>query len=141
GYSRAIRAPNLDELLSPVSAGFRPVVDPCLAQNNPSQATKELCVQQGVPANIIDTLVDGTRSGYDLISGGNPNLSEEEADTLTAGFVLSPNFLPGLTMSLDYYQVELTDAISQVNGQLLLDDCFATLNISSTSCQAIRRDS
>lgn len=141
GYSRAIRAPNLNELFRPVSAGFRPVNDPCLAENNPSQATKDLCVQQGVPPQIIDTLVDGTRTGYDLISGGNPNLSEEEADTLTAGFVLSPNFLEGLTMSLDYYEIELTDAISQVDGQLLLNDCFATLNFQSTSCQAIVRDS
>jgi len=141
GYSRAIRAPNLDELLRPVSGGFRPVVDPCLAENNPSQATKDLCVQQGVPPSVIDTLVDGTRTGYTLISGGNPDLGEEEADTLTAGFVLSPNMLPNLSMSLDYYEVELTDAISQVDGQLLLNDCFATLNFNSPSCQAIRRDS
>jgi len=141
GYGRAIRAPNLNELLRPVSAGFRPVADPCLAVNNPSQAVKDLCVQQGVPANIIDTLVDGPRSGYDLISGGNPDLSEEQADTFTAGFVLSPNFLSGLTMSLDYYEIELEDAISQVDGQLLLNDCFATLNFGSPSCQSIRRDS
>ena len=141
GYSSAIRAPNLNELYRPVSAGFRPVVDPCLAENNPSQATKDLCVQQGVPPSIIDTLVDGTRTGYDLISGGNPNLGEEEANTLTAGFVLSPSFVDGLTMSLDYYEIELSDAISQVDGQLLLNDCFATLNYNSTSCQAITRDS
>ncbi len=141
GYSRAIRAPNLDELLRPVSGGFNPVNDPCLAVNNPSQATKDLCVQQGVPANIIDTLVDGTRTGYDLISGGNPNLNEEEADTLTVGFVWAPNMLQGLTMSLDYYTIDLTDAISQVNGQQFLNDCFATLNFNSPSCQAIVRDS
>ena len=140
GYSSAIRAPNLDELLRPVGGGFRPVVDPCLAEYNPSQATKDLCVQQGVPANIIDTLVDGTRTGYNLISGGNPNLNEEEANTLTAGFVLSPAMLPGMTMSLDYYKIELKDAISQVDGQVLLNDCFATLNFNSPSCQAIGRD-
>ncbi|TCO77026.1 TonB-dependent receptor domain-containing protein [Chromatocurvus halotolerans] len=141
GYSRAIRAPNLDELLRPVSAGFRPVNDPCLAVNNPSAAVKQLCVQQGVPSNIIDTLVDSARSGYDLISGGNPNLEEEEADTLTAGFVLMPSMLPGLSLSLDYYRVELEGAISQVDGQLLLNDCFATGAIDGTSCQSITRDS
>jgi outer membrane receptor protein involved in Fe transport len=141
GYSLAIRAPNLDELLRPVSAGFRSVNDPCLAVNSPSQATKDLCVAQGVPANIIDTLVDGTRTGYDLISGGNQNLSEEEANTLTVGFVLSPTMLPGLSLSLDYYEIELTDAISQVDGQLLLNDCFATNDAAGTSCQSITRDS
>lgn len=140
GYSVAIRAPNLDELLSPTSAGFRPVTDPCVAENNPSAATRQLCVEQGVPASVIDTLVDSPRSGYDLITGGNPNLSEEEADTMTVGFVLTPTMLPGLSVSLDYYQIELEDTISQVEGQLLIDDCFATGNISSTSCQTINRD-
>lgn len=140
GYSVAIRAPNLDELLAPVSAGFRPVTDPCVAENNPSQATKDLCVQQGVPANIIDTLVESPRSGYDLISGGNPDLNEETADTLTLGFVWSPSFADGLTMSLDYYEIELEDAIAQVDGQLLLNDCFATMQIGSPSCQSIQRD-
>jgi outer membrane receptor protein involved in Fe transport len=140
GISRAIRAPNLDELLAPVSAGFRPVTDPCVAENNPDQATRDLCVQQGVPANIIDTLVESPRSGYDLISGGNPDLNEESADTLTVGFVWSPSFLSGLNMSLDYYDIELEDAIAQVDGQLLLNDCFATGNINTPSCQSIRRD-
>ena len=140
GYSRAIRAPNLDELFRPVGGGFRSVNDPCLAENNPSQAVKAVCVSQGVPASIIDTLVDGTRTGYDLISGGNQNLSEEEADTLTVGVVLSPSFLPGLSVSLDYYDIQLTDAISQVDGQLLLNDCFATLAASGTSCRSVTRD-
>lgn len=141
GYSSAIRAPNLNELLAPVGTGFRPVNDPCLAQNKPSQATKDLCVKQGVPANIIDTLVDGTRTGYDQISGGNPNLTEEQADTLTVGLVWTPDMIPRLNLSLDYYQIKLKDAVSQVSGQLLLNDCFLTLNFNSPSCQSIRRDS
>lgn len=140
GFSRAIRAPNLNELLRPVSAGFRPVTDPCVIDNNPSAAVKQLCVQQGVPANVIDTLVESPRSGYDLITGGNLNLDEERAETLTAGIVLAPSALPGLSVSLDYYRVELTDAISQVDGQLLLNDCFATQSIGSTSCRTITRD-
>lgn len=140
GYSQAIRAPNLDELLAPVSAGFRPVTDPCVAENNPSEATKDLCVAQGVPPVSRDTLVESPRSGYDLISGGNPNLSEETANTLTVGVVWSPNFVEGLTMSLDYYDIQLEDAIAQVDGQLLLNDCFATGDINGTSCQSIQRD-
>ena len=139
GYSRAIRAPNLDELYTPINAAFRPVNDPCAAVQGPTQATKDLCVQQGVPAHVIDTLVD-QRLGYSLIGGGNPNLSEEEADTLTVGFVFSPSFLPGLTMSVDYYDIEMTNAIDQVDGQALLNDCFANLDNSTVSCQAIIRN-
>lgn len=140
GYGTAIRAPNLDELLAPVGTGFEPDTDPCIAAGNPSQAVKDLCVQQGVPANLVDTLLVSARQGYDEISGGNPNLSEEQADTLTAGFVLSPNFLTGLTMSLDYYMIEMTGAIAQVGGPQLISDCFTTLDINSASCQSIVRD-
>ena len=139
GYSTAIRAPNLDELYRPITAAFRPVNDPCAAIQSPSQATKDLCVQQGVPSHVIDTFVD-TRLGYSLIGGGNPNLQEEEADTLTVGFVFSPSFLSGLTMSADYYHIEMTNAVDQVDGQGLLNDCFANLDISAVSCQAIIRD-
>ena len=140
GYGTAIRAPNLDELLRPVGTGFEPDTDPCVTEASPSQAVKDLCVQQGVPANLIDTLIGSARQGYDEISGGNPDLSEEQADTLTAGFVLSPNFLTGLTMSLDYYMIEMTGAIATVGGPQLISDCFTTLDINSASCQSIVRD-
>ena len=140
GYGTAIRAPHLNELLRPISAGFEPDTDPCIAAQNPSQAVKDLCVQQGVPANLIDTLLVSARQGYDEISGGNPDLLEEQADTLTAGFVLSPNFLTGLTMSLDYYMIEMTGSIATVAGPQLISDCFTTLDINSASCQSIVRD-
>ena len=140
GYGTAIRAPNLDELLRPVGTGFEPDTDPCVAAANPSQAVKDLCVQQGVPANLIDTLLGSVRQGYDEISGGNLDLLEEQADTLTAGFVLSPNFLTGLTMSLDYYTIEMTGAIATVAGPQLISDCFTILDINSASCQSIVRD-
>ena len=140
GYSGAIRAPNLYELLRPISQGFRPVEDPCLAMNSPSQAVKDMCVLQGVPSAYVNTLEDGTRSGYYSITGGNPDLLQEEATTTTVGFVLAPNKIPALTMSLDYYNIDLTDTIAQVDGQLLINDCFATLSFGDESCQAIVRD-
>jgi outer membrane receptor protein involved in Fe transport len=140
GYSSAIRAPNLYELLRPISQGFRPVEDPCLAMNSPSQAVKDICVLQGVPSAYINTLEDGTRSGYYSITGGNPDLLEEEATTTTLGFVLAPDMIPGMTMSLDYYSIDLTDTIAQVDGQLLINDCFETLVFTDESCQALVRD-
>ena len=142
GYGTAIRAPNLDELLAPVGAGFEPdtTSDPCFSFNNPSQAVKDLCVQQGVPANLIDTLDVSARQGYSEISGGNSGLSEEQADTLTAGFVFSPNFLPGLDMSVDYYEITMTGAIASVAGPQLINDCFTILDFNSASCQSIVRD-
>jgi len=57
-------------------------------------------------------------------SGGNPAVRPEEADTYTVGAVFRPDFLPGLSMSLDYYDIAITDAIGQVGNQSVLNRCF-----------------
>lgn len=57
-------------------------------------------------------------------SGGNPAVRPEEADTWTAGIVFQPDFIPGLSLSLDYYNIEIAGAISQVGNQEVLRRCF-----------------
>ena len=137
-YSRAIRAPNLSELFAPTSQGFIGGRDPCLAVNNPSAAQKQLCRAQGVPAAFIDTLTVGASQGFNTESGGNRNLQEERADTLTLGAVIRP--LRNLAFTIDYYDIKVTDAIAQVGAQVLIDTCFSTLEASSVPCQSIVRD-
>jgi outer membrane receptor protein involved in Fe transport len=139
-YSRAIRAPNLSELYAPTSQGFVGGRDPCLAVNRPSQAQKDLCVAQGVPRAFIDTLTVGASQGFNTESGGNLNLQEERANTLTLGVVVRPTSVPNLMFSADFYDIKVNGAISQVGAQVLIDTCFATLAANSVSCQAITRD-
>ena len=107
-YSEAVRAPNITELYGPVtSATFRPT-DPC-------DATYITGVDAALGANLqanctnyfqsigIDPFdADGNYAFLDPLSarfggltGGNPNLSEETAETLTYGFVFQPSFLTG----------------------------------------------
>jgi len=137
-YSRAIRAPNLSELFAPTGQGFIGGRDPCLAVNNPTAAQKQLCVAQGVPAAFIDTLTVGASQGFGTESGGNVNLQEEKADTITLGAVIRP--LRGLSFTVDYYDIKVRDAIAQVGAQVLIDTCFNTLDAASTACSSIVRD-
>lgn len=97
-YSRDVRAGNLSERFDK-TGGAATVDDP----RTP---------------NVVE-VINTTR-----FSGGNPAIQPESADTWTAGIVLRPDFLPGLSMSLDYYNIKLTDAISQVGNQSVLDRCF-----------------
>jgi outer membrane receptor protein involved in Fe transport len=60
--------------------------------------------------------------------GGNPDLRPEEADTLTLGVVLSPTFIPGLRLSVDYWDIKIDGAISSYNSQTVLDNCAAEVN-------------
>ncbi len=138
-YNRAIRAPNLSELFAAPGLGFIGGVDPCIAANNPTEAQKDLCVQQGVPATFRDTLEVGASQGFNVLSGGNEELAEETSDTFTAGIVLEVPFVQGLTITADYFDVEVEDAIAQVDAQTLVDSCFATLNASSPACASISR--
>lgn len=79
------------------------------------------------------------RAGLDssLVSGGNPEVSPEKADTLTTGVVYRPSFIEGLSMSLDWYSIEIEDAIGQLGVQLIVDGCF---NGATSLCQQIDRD-
>jgi outer membrane receptor protein involved in Fe transport len=63
-------------------------------------------------------------SGFSL-GDGNPHLQPEKADTTGLGVVLSPQFLPGFGVSVDYYNIDVTGAVVSPNGQSVIDGCFA----------------
>ena len=139
GLSRAIRAPNLDELYGAPSSGFTGGVDPCVVDNNPTAAQKELCIEQGVPPAIVDNLQVGASQGFQVLSGGNIGLGEEEADTFTAGIVFTPPRFPDFTLAIDYFEIEVSEAITQVSAQALVNSCFETLDADGAACQSISR--
>jgi iron complex outermembrane recepter protein len=138
-YSRAIRAPNLDELFAPVRSGFLGGRDPCVAANRPSQAQQQLCIAQGVPPALLPTLDVGPSQGFQQLTGGNLNLNEETADTFTAGFVLTPPFMRNFALTVDYFNIKVDDAIAVVSAQQLVDTCFQTLDQASLPCRSISR--
>lgn len=84
-----IRAPTLNDLYSPKVSNSGPFLDP-LTNYNPG--------------------------GIQTVSGGNPNLKPEVSRTYTGGVVLTPSFIPNLTMSVDYYQIKLKNAITSISG-------------------------
>jgi len=59
-----------------------------------------------------------------IFSGGNPNIKPEKADTFTAGVVVTPPFIPGLSGSLDWYQVKIKGAIGRVGINEVLRRCL-----------------
>ena len=136
-YNRAVRAPNLNELFRPQTAGFEGGDDPCNSQLNPSQAVKDFCVLTGVPAADIDTFVPTV----DLTGrrGGNPNLKPEESDTYTLGFVVSPPFADNLNVTVDWYEIEVTDAIATITAETVMNTCYSALDINSEFCTSITR--
>lgn len=123
--STAFRAPSTSDLFSGASDNSPTVVDPC--NENPTA----FCIADGVPAEGFEPIGDQLSS----TRGGNPNLQPEEADIFTAGLVYTPEGLEGLSFTLDYWDIELTNAISTIGEQLILDKCAA----SGLYCDKITR--
>ena len=78
----------------------------------------------GQPLDDPFTGLIGVRG--EAVTIGNPNLSPEKGDTTGIGVVLQPRFLPDFTASIDYYEIEINDAIgTAANAQQIIDLCFA----------------
>ncbi len=142
-YQRAIRAPSISELYGAAQQSFEPVSDPCSASSNPSAAVLAVCQQQGLPAGLLGTFEDDGQIEVTFV--GNPDLQEEKSDTWTFGAVVDPT--DWLTLSVDYYNIKIEDAIQTFGGGLgpALAACYASGDANSAACsplgQPIRRDS
>ncbi|MFL9584531.1 TonB-dependent receptor domain-containing protein [Stenotrophomonas sp. AB1(2024)] len=140
-YSNAVRAPNISELYDPQSVNFFSISDPCSAANigrGADPAVRQAnCSALGVPMGWTpnDT---STRRG---LSGGNPDLAEETSKTFTVGAVFTPAALPGFGITVDYWDIQIEDAISSVSGQQLADRCVdAVGGIDNEFCASMTRD-
>jgi outer membrane receptor protein involved in Fe transport len=84
-----IRAPNLNDLYAPTNVSSTGFTDQLTGGNNSTQ----------------------------LVQRGNPNLVPEVAHTYTAGLVLTPDFIPGLSFSVDWYTTHMSGSITGISYQ------------------------
>ena len=86
----------------------------------------ELFDAQATVANVQDPRFNNEVFTFTQVQGGNPNLSPEIANTVTAGVVWQPSFnswINGLQLSVDWYKVELTDTVDLLGPQRIVDEC------------------
>ncbi len=137
-YNEAIRAPNINELYSNERRTPQSVEDPCIASRNPSAEQRNLCIAQGISAADLPTFSQSSPQ-LDVLTGGNLNLSEETSETFTFGFVASPTWAPGLNVAVDYFDIKVKDAITSINANQTLNECFRSLDQNAAACQSIQR--
>ena len=136
-YSRAVRAPNLVDLAFPLSQNYSLPADPCALRNRGTGAATRAanCAAAGVPANFDFVYL----SSLGFLSGGNPNLKEETSDSYTVGGVFQPRFIPGLALSVDYYQITVNDVITSLSAQAILNACYDQADINNQFCALFQR--
>ncbi|MEM1051530.1 MAG: TonB-dependent receptor [Pseudomonadota bacterium] len=141
-YNRSVRAPNIGEISTPqVTLPGQISGDPCSVENiNNGSSTRATNCAQFVPAGFVSDPFT-TQFGVQITSGGNPDLTEESADTFTIGFVFQPDFIPGLTVLADYYNIDIEDGIlSGVADEIIVTNCVDAASIENPFCDAVTRD-
>lgn len=125
GFSRAVRAANIREQFEPLNLGLWAGTDPC-AGETPILSAAE-CANTGVAAAQYGSVPANPAGQYNAFFGGNTELEPEKADSITFGVVLTPEqWFEGLTLSLDYWSIEIEDAIDQRDPEFLIRQCAAS---------------
>ncbi len=92
---------------------------------------------QGGGGRVNDPLNGGASVEITTVTGGNPQLAPEEADTNTAGFIFQPAKLSGLQFSMDWYEIDVSQAVGQLGAQLIVNECAAGV---PGRCDLVLRD-
>lgn len=161
-YATSVRAPTQSDLYAPQGQNFaNGLADPCDSSNintNPNRAAN--CAAAGVPTTINAAaeaacasssfpVAAGTpwinclarTSGTSVLRGGNPTLVEERGKSLTIGAVIEPRFIPGLSFTVDYYDIKVNNLIAVLGAQQIVNLCYnSPQGLSEPACATISRD-
>jgi outer membrane receptor protein involved in Fe transport len=135
--ARAVRAPNQVEFFTPPGQNFSLVNDPCdvnqVGAGSASRAAN--CLAAGIPA--------GTNIAYSsslpFLSGGFADLRAETSKSYTLGGVFTPAFVPGLSLSVDYYKIRIKDLITAPTAQQVLNACYDLASLDNPFCALFQR--
>lgn len=160
-YATSVRAPTQSDLFFPQTQNFAQLTDPCDQNNisaNPNRASN--CAADGVPTTYnaaMSAPCTGTAYNFAIgtpwrnctaltsstgfVSGGNPTLQEERGRSLTIGGVFEPRFAPGLTLTVDWYRIRVTNLIASLGAQTIVNLCYdSPTGISNPFCATVNRD-
>jgi outer membrane receptor protein involved in Fe transport len=138
-YSRAVRAPNVSETAFPLVPNFAPnFTDPCNPSARAQGSANRAANCQADLGPLLGNLTDVVQS-LPIVSGSNPNLTEETSDSYTIGAVLQPRFIPGFSLSVDYYDIKVEGIIAGIGAQGIVNSCYDSPSLNNIFCQQFTR--
>ncbi|MBN1239398.1 MAG: TonB-dependent receptor [Gammaproteobacteria bacterium] len=127
------RAPNIGELFAPEQQTAASYTEPCLNWGaNSNQVIRDNCAADGLPPNF--SLTSDQANG---LQGGNPDLQPEESETTMFGVVFTPEALSGFSMTLDWFDIDIENAIGAAGTDNIITGCYASPGFSSPLCALI----
>lgn len=142
-YTKSIRAPAITEVNLPTVTQHATANDPCDSRfitSGPNAAARAAnCAAAGVPAGFTSVIADNSQPG---LQTGNPSLQNEKASSWSVGIAVEPTFLPNVSLSVDWVNIELEDAIELLDAEAMLTTCYDSSNFpSNASCGFFSRGS
>jgi outer membrane receptor protein involved in Fe transport len=141
--TKSIRAPAITELFLAPSLSNEFANDPCdhnfVTQGTSPAIRRKNCIAAGIdPDNFTSNVVNATAQG---ITSGNTGLQSEKADAKTYGIVLRPRWVPRLSLSADYIDIKMANAIEQLDLVEILDACYDSPDYpNNPSCKQFTRN-
>jgi len=160
-FQESVRSPNIFELFNPPTTGLNNLIfDPCqgfladAVTPNPALANPDIqtiCTAQGAPSAAVTggLIPPPSANQINETQGGNTALDVETAESITFGVIFTPEWAPGLTVSVDYYNIKIEDAITSPTANDIFGPCFGpgtagdafnSADPSSPSCALVGRN-
>jgi outer membrane receptor protein involved in Fe transport len=142
-YTESTRLPGIVDLFAPTTGSFNSASDPCDSRtiNQATDLARRTanCNADGIDVtSFISNIQNATVFGR---TGGNPNLVPEESVAWTIGAEINPRFIPNLSLQIDYMNVEIPGAISNVTVTQILAACYDSTNFpNDPNCSNFTRD-
>ena len=138
----SIRAPAITELFLPAVPAYSFANDPCdvnfIGQGLDPATRAKNCAAAGIPSGFNSNVVNATALGT---NSGNPHLTSETAASKSAGVVIQPRWIPRLNVTVDYIDINLTNAISSLSLTSIMDSCYdSTTYPNNQYCSLFQRD-
>lgn len=143
-FSRAVRAPTVNDLYSGSAENYETASDPCASDVATTNANLYAsCLASGIPSGKIGNYTTDTQ--IDSYNGGNSDLREETANTYTVGVIIKPTMVPGLSLTVDYYHIKIDNFITTIGTSNLINACYGTEDndytpIDSSYCALLPRN-
>ncbi|MCR9279039.1 MAG: TonB-dependent receptor [Pseudomonadaceae bacterium] len=133
--STAYRAPQITDLFGGGTVSFDFFTDPCVGRT-PGSDVDANCLADGVPASVVQLSAQ-----YPVLSGSNPDLEPETADTYTIGVIFTPRFAEWMTLSVDYWNIEVENLINRNTSDSVLDACYeGPVGLTAPECDQFDRN-
>ena len=167
-FNTSLRVPDLGEAFGPLNQTFaNGLVDPCATAQVAAITNTELKNQRiancttlfqrvrtdrglavgsevfdfaGATGTTTDDYTPTYPSGIPGLAGGNDDLQPEESESLTVSVAYQPRFIPNFSLVLDYYEIEITNAIATPGAAGTATQCVAEPVLNETACSRIFRN-